>query len=114
MVTTRIKRVPGRLDESPSPDKKEKRSLVILDSLRQTGSVSVENLSEQLGVSVVTIRKDLNVLEQQGLLQRTHGGAATIEPLFYEPFRNNRSFFDQIEKLADEKEANRPSGGRSY
>jgi DeoR/GlpR family transcriptional regulator of sugar metabolism len=36
-------------------------------------------------------------------LRRTHGGALPIEPLFYEPFRHDRSFQDQVGKFADEK-----------
>jgi len=75
----------------------------ILGGLQERGSVSVDDLSVQLGVSVVTIRRDLDLLEQQGLLRRTHGGAVSIEPLFYEPFRKDRSFQAQVERLANEK-----------
>jgi DeoR family transcriptional regulator of aga operon len=60
-------------------------------------------LSKDLDVSLVTIRRDLDVLEGQGMLRRTHGGAVTIEPLFYEPFRNDRSFQAQVGRFADEK-----------
>lgn len=84
-------------------DKQVVRMNKILTSLQQTGSVSVEELSEQLRVTVVTIRKDLDALEGQGRLRRTHGGAVSMEPLFYEPFRNDRSFQAQVEKFADEK-----------
>jgi DeoR/GlpR family transcriptional regulator of sugar metabolism len=89
--------------EGGSPDKQQARITVILTALQQTGSVSVEDLSKQLDVSVVTVRRDLDTLESQGLLRRTHGGAVSIEPFFYEPFRNDRSFQAQVEKLADEK-----------
>jgi len=51
----------------------------------------------------VTVRRDLDALERQGLLRRTHGGAVSIEPLFYEPFRNDRSFQAQVGKFAEEK-----------
>ncbi|HXX02497.1 MAG TPA: DeoR/GlpR family DNA-binding transcription regulator, partial [Candidatus Acidoferrales bacterium] len=44
-----------------------------------------------------------DALEQKGLLQRTHGGAVSIEPLFYEPFRRDRSFLAQVERAAEEK-----------
>jgi DeoR/GlpR family transcriptional regulator of sugar metabolism len=43
--------------------------------LREQGRVSVVELSERFGVSAVTIRNDLDTLEQQGRLLRTHGGA---------------------------------------
>lgn len=75
----------------------------ILTGLQESGAVAVDDLSESLGVSVVTIRRDLDLLEQQGLLRRTHGGAASIEPLFYEPFKKDRSFQAQVERQANEK-----------
>jgi DeoR family transcriptional regulator of aga operon len=81
----------------------QQRFNAILTGLQETGSVAVDELSDQLGVSVVTIRRDLDVLEQQGLLRRTHGGAASIEPLFYEPFKKDRSFQEQVERQASEK-----------
>ncbi len=85
------------------PDKQKARLTAILSNLQQSGSVAVEELSERLDVSLVTIRRDLDVLEQQGLLRRTHGGAVSIEPLFYEPFKNDRSFQAQVERFAQEK-----------
>jgi len=86
-----------------SPDKQQVRLNAILTALQQSGSVSVEGLSKELDVSLVTIRRDLDALEGQGLLRRTHGGAVSIEPFFYEPFRNDRSFQAQVERFADEK-----------
>ena len=50
----------------------------ILERLQQTGYVSVSELSEDLGVSAVTIRTDLDSLEAEGNLQRTHGGAVPL------------------------------------
>ncbi len=84
-------------------DKQQVRLTRILTELQKSGSVSVEGLSKELDVSLVTIRRDLDTLESQGILRRTHGGAVSIEPLFYEPFRNDRSFQAQVEKFADEK-----------
>ena len=54
-------------------------------------------------MTVVTIRRDLDALERKGLLHRTHGGAVPIQPMFYEPFRRDRSFVMQVERQADEK-----------
>lgn len=90
-------------DDNESPDKQQVRLASILRSLQQAGTVSVEGLSKDLDVSLVTIRRDLDALEHQGFLRRTHGGAISIEPLFYEPFRNDRSFLAQVERYADEK-----------
>ena len=52
-----------------------KRRLDIVDLVRKEGEVRVEALSEQLGVSTVTIRADLNYLEQQGYVVRGFGKA---------------------------------------
>ena len=53
-----------------SQGKQQVRFTAILTTLQQTGKVVVEELSEQLGVSLVTVRRDLDVLEQKGLLRR--------------------------------------------
>lgn len=53
----------------------EERRRVILDRLKQNGRVSVKALSDEMQVSAVTIRQDLRVLEEDGLLERTYGGA---------------------------------------
>lgn len=55
-----------------SPD--ERRDL-ILRVLHDQDQTSVSELSQRLGVSEVTVRKDLSQLEAQGLLTRVHGGA---------------------------------------
>lgn len=54
---------------------KEERQGLILDRLASDGTLSVTALSEELGVSEVTIREDLRSLELQGVLVRTRGGA---------------------------------------
>jgi DeoR family transcriptional regulator, aga operon transcriptional repressor len=86
-----------------SREKQQQRTNFILSALQDTGSVAVDALADQLRVSVVTIRRDLDLLEQQGLLRRNHGGAVSIEPLFYEPFKKDRSFVAQVERQANEK-----------
>lgn len=86
-----------------SPDRQQARFTAILTALQKSGTVSVDGLGKELLVSQVTVRRDLDMLETQGLLRRTHGGAVSIEPFFYEPFRNDRSFQAQVEKFADEK-----------
>jgi DeoR/GlpR family transcriptional regulator of sugar metabolism len=47
----------------------------ILKMLNSDVQIPVSNLAEKLGVSSVTIRQDLNFLENEGLLKRVHGGA---------------------------------------
>lgn len=52
----------------------------ILESLKVNGIASVNDLSKQLNVSSVTIRKDLGILEEKKLLFRAHGSAIQIDP----------------------------------
>ena len=49
----------------------------ILEVLRADGLAEVGRLARELGVSGATVRRDLTLLEREGLLQRVHGGAAT-------------------------------------
>jgi DeoR family transcriptional regulator of aga operon len=56
------------------------RHKYILDTLHQAGYVSVAELSRELNVTMVTVRKDLKILEDKGLLFRTHGSATPAAP----------------------------------
>jgi len=47
----------------------------ITDHLKVSGFASLEELSDQLGVSVSTVRRDVTALESGGNVRRTHGGA---------------------------------------
>lgn len=50
----------------------------ILDDVRTHGAVRVSDLVEQLGVSDMTVRRDIAQLARRGLLARVHGGATAI------------------------------------
>lgn len=54
--------------------------------LEQRRVASIADLSDLLGVSEATIRRDLETLEARGLLERTHGGAILTRRLPTEPF----------------------------
>jgi len=56
----------------------EERRREILELLRSEGRVLVRDLAKQFRTSLITIRKDLESLHHQGLLERTHGGALPI------------------------------------
>jgi DeoR family transcriptional regulator, glycerol-3-phosphate regulon repressor len=61
-----------------------------MDLARQIGRVSVEDLATRFGVTSQTIRKDLNDLCEQRLLDRVHGGAvvaSSVQNLAYEARR---------------------------
>lgn len=53
----------------------KKRETMILELLSRYGKMEVASLAEQVGVSQVTVRKDLDVLESRGILRREHGYA---------------------------------------
>lgn len=70
---TRIKR--GRPSSDGDLLMAEERRQKILALMQSEGRVIVGNLSKVFGVSQITIRKDLDSLQQRGLVQRNHGGA---------------------------------------
>lgn len=76
----------------------EKRLDQILAYLKQNGRVRVNDLSEQLNCSEVTIRSDLKKLEERGLAKRVHGGAVKGNDLLSLPFTSGN-----IEKNKEEK-----------
>jgi len=47
----------------------------MLSQIKEKGFAAVEDLAEKFDVSVITIRRDLDQLESDGLIERTHGGA---------------------------------------
>lgn len=55
------------------------RKLKILQALADHTHLEVQELTELLGISPVTIRRDLQQLAGEGLLLRTHGGAMKLE-----------------------------------
>lgn len=56
----------------------DERFTGILEIVRKKGSVTVAELSKILGVSESTIRRDLTLLDKQGLLVKVHGGATNL------------------------------------
>jgi DeoR family fructose operon transcriptional repressor len=70
----------------------------ILEVLHDREAVRVSTLSEILGVSEVTVRRDLEGLERRGLLERTHGGAVGVQRMREEP-----RYVDSITVRPEEK-----------
>jgi len=58
---------------------KRQRQMLVLEQLRTDGVVRVSDLADRMGVNPGTIRRDLGQLEQEGKLQRVHGGAVSRE-----------------------------------
>lgn len=72
----------------------------ILTALKDRGRVSVVDLSDEMRVSSVTIRKDLELLERRGFLRRIRGGAVASRSARFELTMNEAS-----QSLITEKEA---------
>lgn len=75
-----------------------KRHQYILNKLKEYGFVNVGELSEELNVSLVTIRKDLKILESRKLLHRSHGSASLNDP-----FISERNIHDKEKLWAEQK-----------
>lgn len=74
------------------------RHQLILRKLQENGHVNVQELSAQMKVSEVTIRKDLKLLEDKNLLYRTHGGGSKANP-----YTNDKPVSEKEALNADEK-----------
>jgi DeoR/GlpR family transcriptional regulator of sugar metabolism len=77
------------------------RQAVILERVREDGGVRVADLVRELGVSDMTVRRDLEILSDRGLLEKVHGGAAALSDLAVaEPTFVAKSSRQQAEKSA--------------
>lgn len=63
------------------------RLSLILELLSERGSVTVEDMVTELGISPATARRDLDTLAEQRLIKRTHGGARSHSESFDLPLR---------------------------
>ncbi len=57
----------------------EQRRALILDEVRRRGGVRVNELTRRLNVSDMTVRRDLDALARQGVVEKVHGGAVPVE-----------------------------------
>jgi DeoR/GlpR family transcriptional regulator of sugar metabolism len=83
----------------------EERRRAILEELERNGSVSVMGLAEALGVSDMTIRRDLEHLSSRRMLQKVHGGAVPVRKAASEPHFTYKRSLNQPEKQAIAREA---------
>ncbi|EFG05348.1 DeoR-family transcriptional regulator [Streptomyces clavuligerus] len=64
----------------------EQRRALILDEVRRRGGVRVNELTRKLHVSDMTVRRDLDALARQGVVEKVHGGAVPVaEASTHEP-----------------------------
>ncbi|MGB9772459.1 MAG: DeoR/GlpR family DNA-binding transcription regulator [Bacteroidota bacterium] len=76
----------------------EERIREIMKILERENRVLINDLCKTFNTSAVTIRKDLELLESQGVLKRTHGGAILHRPLFRGLPLNEKERLNQEEK----------------
>ncbi|WP_411828019.1 DeoR/GlpR family DNA-binding transcription regulator [Luteolibacter sp. AS25] len=74
------------------------RQRKILDTAKREGAVRTQELASSLGVTEETVRRDLDTLSRQGLLRRTHGGAADISMVIKESTQTEREARQAAEK----------------
>jgi DeoR family transcriptional regulator, fructose operon transcriptional repressor len=88
------------------------RQQAIMQMLRAEGRIDASKVAHDLAVTNETIRKDLIVLERQGLLRRVHGGALPIGDLTYEPDVVARTeFAEEKDRIAKAALAHVPTSG---
>ena len=94
------------MDDTPGPDAGAKRPVLarqrqtlILERVREQGGVRVTDLVRELGVSDMTVRRDLELLDERGLIEKVHGGAAAIDgSALFEPGFTAKSVLMEAEK----------------
>jgi DeoR family transcriptional regulator, aga operon transcriptional repressor len=72
----------------------------ILEQLARDGTVTVADLAADLGVSEATVRRDLQVLGEQRLLERSHGGAVAHGTAHELPVRYRTGRSDEKRRIA--------------
>src|SRR3972149_3045127 len=87
-------------DRSGVSMSQETRQKQICELISRRGECSIEELVERLGVSGMTIRRDLQALAAQGKVIRTHGGAAMAERVSFE-----FEFLNQIREHQNAKQS---------
>ncbi|MEU6176003.1 DeoR/GlpR family DNA-binding transcription regulator [Streptantibioticus parmotrematis] len=79
----------------------EQRRALILDEVRRRGGVRVNELTRKLNVSDMTVRRDLDALAHQGVVEKVHGGAVPVaEASTHEPGFEAKSGLEQGAKEA--------------
>jgi DeoR family transcriptional regulator of aga operon len=76
----------------------QERHQHILDKLKKEGSIKVLDLCTELNVSSVTIRKDLQMLEDMNLVYRTHGGGTLANPYAADRHVNEKEKLNAAQK----------------
>lgn len=79
------------------------RLAFIVEEVRRSGYAAVGDLAVRASVSAATIRRDLAVLERDGLIRRNHGGAELVGPVLHKVI-DDSSFRAEVGRMASEKQ----------
>jgi len=82
---------------------KAERQDKVRQLLEEQGTVSVKEISDALGVSDMTIRRDLEELASLGEIERVHGGARSAQGRPHAMLRHEYSHSEKRTKHAEEK-----------
>lgn len=74
------------------------RQKKIIELLKKNGAVKAADLSDMFDVAALTIRRDLDLLEKKGILERSHGGAILRQTMRTEP-----PYMEKDTQLTEEK-----------
>ncbi|MBR1779844.1 MAG: DeoR/GlpR transcriptional regulator [Oscillospiraceae bacterium] len=94
----------------------QNRRSAILAAIKKENNVSVQELADQFGISLLTVRRDLTYLEAQGVVERFHGGArlrgsSSNVPYFSEKLTSHR---EEKELIARYLARQLPSGSSIF
>src|SRR2546430_5821687 len=76
------------MGNKPTKDSKmiaQERRQRIFEDIETSGIASVRDLAQRFEISTITVMRDLQELEQEGLIRRVHGGAISVRGASYEP-----------------------------
>ena len=76
----------------------DERRRQILERTRAVGRVAVSDIAEELDVAPETVRRDFKLLEEHGLIRRTHGGAYPVDGAAFETTVSRSSEYLLAEK----------------
>lgn len=83
----------------PTRDPADERLQAVVDLLRQRSSASLPEIAGAFNVSEMTVRRDLQKLEESGAVIRTPGGARLARAVSYE-----KSFAERLRKMSAAKD----------
>jgi len=80
----------------------EERHQAILNLLKENGRIKISDIQKEFNISLESARRDLRILEEKGLLKRTHGGAIPLMQVGFIPprVREIKEVFDNYDAIA--------------